>query len=1425
LAQASSEGFGSPGGSDARARLRLHGLTLALAFLAWGLEPELLMAQALVLVLTAAGLLVLVRRHLGLSQGVVLACLIWIGASSQSCLRHVLPPERQPPDPAAVVAERLQERVFALEERLAAWGRTAAAQQPVRQTLREYAAQALPQGQARRQLFEALPQLRVPLQLSHLEAFLGLSIFGPSHELMAWSGSATESYDADLDSLEPQGMTLYVEELSLATLKVFVPIRDGAGPLGSIAVDLTVRKPGAALRNAAVPELVELLEVPDGYEAEFTPKAASPAPEPGASSETVAIRLVEGLSGDPLGYLSVQRLASRMDPLTRAVARVRGLIWLVLQGALLVSGASVWARSLGRASRADSLFLALLLGGSLLVSLFSARELELALSALGLSPEFMFRCALLVSMVLWAAWASLRVSAGASRSSAGRWLAACAAGALGFLLLTGGMDSLVWYVQSTPMDMWSLSGATEVFPRLLGHMALVTLVFFGTFVLAALLESSRFWPAALVLCTAAALAVLRGASPWTSALLSGTSLWLSRQLDERFARMHLRLVPAVLGSVFLAFVLVAAYYPLVESAAFESRVENARQLALQSIRGQGAQPQRLLSSELDRLLREQPLCQDLARKDEEVLSGLGAHYWIESALSEQPGDSGLTVLRYDGTPVSTFSTAVQDYTRPEAEFLAELLSSRRRASRVLRVEGRSIEYLGAPVRCGGVHIGFLVLSLESRDFIEFPSALFEPGEVRLIELRGGQSADPSDPRFLPPVVEDERQVGERSFRVHLLPAPPDRHFEQVALLVRIPTLIRRLYAFLWASIGSAVYLTLVTLVVTTALRLFGPRAPLGSGLVLRFADKIFLGSVAVGVIPALILAPIYRQVVEVRFESNIKDRGAEAAEAARTMILEKGTDTAWSIAERLVDDVGELSPDHARQLSRDPVVSWAIYSPQLVLSDSDSLPPHQLLPVAESLLQEVVALGQPIATFEDSQGQSVLLVVLPLYHSALGERELVGLLSIAQRLFTRETDRVLLKVREIIGHDVELYSPDGYLQASSRWPHLQISSPSRRIHPEAFYYIGVLGAHRHTIIRKQGEQYSTFTTYRPCVDRQGALTGFLAVSVGLSASEALASELRNLSFSVALVAFVGLLLSMLAATLLVHRIVRPIRELMHATSRVAAGDLQVQLQPRGDDEITHLVGAFNAMVGRLQRQRDELAKSHRLAAWAEAARRVAHELKNPLTPILLSTQHLRQMWEEQSPRFGEFFHRCTDTIIEQVKSLQHIATEFSRFARLPAPKLEPGELNEAVQSALSVFDGALPDQVRLMADLHPGGTRCEVDQEGVSRAVVNLVQNAIHAVEDGGSVRVSTEVVEKAEGRYVRLTVADDGVGIAEEMKPRLFEPYFSTKRQGTGLGLAIAKRTFDDHRCQVQVRSEAGQGTTFEIDFPALDGERRERR
>jgi two-component system nitrogen regulation sensor histidine kinase NtrY len=242
----------------------------------------------------------------------------------------------------------------------------------------------------------------------------------------------------------------------------------------------------------------------------------------------------------------------------------------------------------------------------------------------------------------------------------------------------------------------------------------------------------------------------------------------------------------------------------------------------------------------------------------------------------------------------------------------------------------------------------------------------------------------------------------------------------------------------------------------------------------------------------------------------------------------------------------------------------------------------------------------------------------------------------------------------------------------------------------------------------------------------------------------------------------------------------------------------------------------------------QLVKVQRMAAWREVARRIAHEIKNPLTPIQLSAQRIRRRFRglvADDPGESKVFDECLDAISSQVESLKLLVDEFSNFARLPAASPRPDDLNRIVSDVVSSYAGT--ENVGFDTDLDPGLPTVDVDREQMRRVLTNLIDNAVAAVRRGrtGAGRVTLRSVYDPSLQSVRLEVADDGVGIPSEHRRRVFEPYFSTTDKGTGLGLAIVSRIIADHRGYIRVQENSPRGTRFVIELPVarMEGERAE--
>jgi nitrogen fixation/metabolism regulation signal transduction histidine kinase len=275
------------------------------------------------------------------------------------------------------------------------------------------------------------------------------------------------------------------------------------------------------------------------------------------------------------------------------------------------------------------------------------------------------------------------------------------------------------------------------------------------------------------------------------------------------------------------------------------------------------------------------------------------------------------------------------------------------------------------------------------------------------------------------------------------------------------------------------------------------------------------------------------------------------------------------------------------------------------------------------------------------------------------------------------------------------------------------------------------------------------------------------------------------------------------------RVSDPVARLSRATRLIAAGRLDVRIVADTADELRRLVDDFNSMAARLLAQRAELARSQQVKAWAEMARQVAHEIKNPLTPIQLAAEHLGRVHQDQGRPLGATFDQCVTTIVRQVHNLRQIASEFSNFAGTPTPRMSAVELSPLIQEVVAPYHLMPHLAIRLAesAAVPP----VWVDRTLVARALTNLLENAVQAMPDGGEIEVGVQ----ARGRDVEVTFSDTGVGMDPDSVARAFEPFFSTKTRGSGLGLANARRNVELCGGRVALASVVGEGTTVTVTLP----------
>ncbi|TGK23494.1 HAMP domain-containing protein [Leptospira yasudae] len=324
------------------------------------------------------------------------------------------------------------------------------------------------------------------------------------------------------------------------------------------------------------------------------------------------------------------------------------------------------------------------------------------------------------------------------------------------------------------------------------------------------------------------------------------------------------------------------------------------------------------------------------------------------------------------------------------------------------------------------------------------------------------------------------------------------------------------------------------------------------------------------------------------------------------------------------------------------------------------------------------------------------------------------------------------------------------------------------------------------------------------------------------AKEKLPYRIR-LTFSIITVSI--FLLAIYFSLLFARKISRPIIELANATQKISMGETDINLEIREAGEIGALIDSFNQMVQDLKSKDAELMRSQRIAAWKEVAQRMAHEIKNPLTPIQLSAERIRRkMKTENLEQFHEIVATGTDTIIKQVRVLEHLVNEFSDFARMPAPKLINQNLEPILLEAVKLFEHT--PKLKITTNIAKGFPQLFLDQKIILRVFTNLVKNSVEAIERKrekeenpdyeGSILISATLTRKIMRRVAIISIEDNGIGISPELQQKVFEPYYSTKNSNTsGIGLAIVQKSVIDHNGHISVDSSRMGGCRFQIELP----------
>ncbi|MCE2710935.1 MAG: ATP-binding protein [Cryomorphaceae bacterium] len=402
----------------------------------------------------------------------------------------------------------------------------------------------------------------------------------------------------------------------------------------------------------------------------------------------------------------------------------------------------------------------------------------------------------------------------------------------------------------------------------------------------------------------------------------------------------------------------------------------------------------------------------------------------------------------------------------------------------------------------------------------------------------------------------------------------------------------------------------------------------------------------------------------------------------------------------------------------------------------------------------------------------------------------------------------LIKLGRIYHADLNLYDQYGFMIASSR---------------PMIYNLGLIGEqmNRSALNTLQFQSKSRFiqqekigalnfaSAYVPCFNKRGRLLGYLNLQY-FGKQKELEEQIESFLVAIVNIFMLLLALSLISALFISNWLTSPLRKLKDSLNQLKLGKTNTPIAYDKEDEIGSLVKAYNLKLNELEFTAMELAKSERESAWREMAKQVAHEIKNPLTPMKLSIQHLERSFDPEDPQSADKISKVSKSLIEQIDALTNIANEFSTFANMPLPNEQDINLVELIENVLNVFRGTNECHFTFAHDELNVTIRADKDQ--MIRVFNNIIQNALQALSPDREGTVDIKLASSTTD--VHIEISDNGVGIPKEAQKRMFTPYFTTKSTGSGLGLAMVKQIVQNHRGEITFQSESNQGTTFFIVF-----------
>ncbi len=404
----------------------------------------------------------------------------------------------------------------------------------------------------------------------------------------------------------------------------------------------------------------------------------------------------------------------------------------------------------------------------------------------------------------------------------------------------------------------------------------------------------------------------------------------------------------------------------------------------------------------------------------------------------------------------------------------------------------------------------------------------------------------------------------------------------------------------------------------------------------------------------------------------------------------------------------------------------------------------------------------------------------------------------------------LIKLSNVFYSDINMYDLNGNLYASSRPEVFELGLTGTQINPVAFKEMYINRSSKF-IHRENIGKLSFVSAYVPFINADNEVLAYLNLPY-FTKQNILKKEIYTLVVAVINIYTLLILLSFLVALFITNRITQPLKLIQDRLRRLSFGRNNEQLIYKGDDEIGSLVKEYNRMVSELGKSADLLAKSERESAWREMAKQIAHEIRNPLTPMKLSIQHLQKAWDDKLEHWNEVFERTSKTLVEQIDNLSKISSEFSNFAQMPSANNEKVDIIQKMKDVISLFE--TDKNIEITFDTN-GMEKVFVfmDKIQLSRVFINLINNAIQSIPRNRHGLIHLDV--SLSDNNVIVTISDNGQGISQEQRSKIFQPNFTTKTSGMGLGLAIVKNILENANGSIKYESVLNFGSSFIFTIP----------